>query len=312
MSSTKLGSPSVVGRFHGASAKKRLVEALREQYVVSQDKVVAGKLAKKVAIKEFVAGDVFIQQGGEDTHLCMILGGSVEVLINSRSIATRRPGDHVGEMALIDSLTRRSATVRALEPTTVAQVSELEFNKLADKHPHLWRRLALSLGDRLRERSRFHPVPREKPAVFIASSSEGLRYAECIYKALGRNDIVPHLWSEGVFESGKTTIEDLVRAAGEIDFAVVVTSKDDMTTSRSATKPSPRDNVIFELGLFMGALSRERTFVLVPKAVDFKIPSDLLGMTHIPYRFSKNGAASKAMKQPLKTIRKQIKKHGPK
>ncbi len=312
MSSTKLDSPSAVGRFHGAGAKKRIVDALMEQYVVSQDRAVADKLVKRVVIKEFGPGDVLMQQGGEDTHLSMILSGSVEVLINGRLIAKRHPGDHVGEMALIDSLTRRSATVKALEPTTVAQVSELDFNKLANSHSKLWKRLALSLGNRLRERSRFHPVPREKPAVFIASSSEGLRYAEYIYKALGRNDFVPHLWSEGVFESGKTTIEDLVRATGEIDFAVVVTSEDDITTSRAATKPSPRDNVIFELGLFMGALSRERTFVLVPKAVDFKIPSDLLGMTHIPYLFSKNGAASKAMKIPLKTIRKQIKKHGPK
>jgi predicted nucleotide-binding protein len=227
-------------------------------------------------------------------------------------MAIRPPGQHVGEMALIDSYARRSATVKAIEATTVAEISERDFNKLADRHPTLWRRLALSLGERLRERSKFHPPPREKPAVFIASSSEGVRFADCIYTALRRNDVIPHIWSRGVFEAGKTTIEDLVRSTGESDFAIIVTSKDDITTSRGSKKTSPRDNVIFELGLFMGALSRERTLVLVPKGVDFKVPSDLLGMTHIPYVFSKHGKATITLKEPLRTIRKQIAKYGPK
>jgi CRP/FNR family cyclic AMP-dependent transcriptional regulator len=312
MPSVKLNSPLTTANFHGPGAKKRLVEALIEQTVVGHDAVVASKLAKKVTLKEYGAGDVLMQQGAQDTHLALILGGSVQILLNNREVAVRRPGDHVGEMALIDNLALRSATVRAVEPTTVAEINEHDFTKLADRHPLLWRRLALTLGKRLRERSKFHSLPREKPAVFIASSAEGHRFALCIHQALGRNDVVPLLWSDGVFESGKTTIEDLVKAAGEIDFAVIVTSKDDVTFSRSRKKTSPRDNVIFELGLFMGAISRERTFVLVPKAVDFKIPSDLLGMTHIPYTFSNHGAPSKAMKEPLKTIRKQIKKHGPK
>jgi CRP/FNR family transcriptional regulator, cyclic AMP receptor protein len=75
---------------------------------------------------------------------------------------------------------------------------------------------------------------------------------------------------------------------------------------------SPRDNVIFELGLFMGALSRERTLVLVPKGMDFKVPSDLLGMTHIPHAFSKHGNATNILREPIKTIRCQITKYGPK
>jgi predicted nucleotide-binding protein len=62
----------------------------------------------------------------------------------------------------------------------------------------------------------------------------------------------------------------------------------------------------------MGALSRERTLVLVPKGVDFKVPSDLLGMTHIPYAFSKHGKATSILKEPIKAICKKIAKYGPK
>ncbi len=312
MVGTKQNPSLYAGKFHGRGAKQRLLSAISEQFIVGHDTGLAANLLKRVAVKEYTSGQVLMEQGAEDTHLALILAGAVQILLNGRIIATRSPGQHVGEMALIDSYARRSATVQAIESTTVAEISEHDFNRIAERHPILWRRLALSLGERLRERSKFHLPPREKPAVFIASSSEGLRFAECIYAALRRKDIVPHIWSRGVFEAGKTTIEDLVKATGESDFAVVVTSKDDITTSRGKRKTSPRDNVIFELGLFMGALSRERTFVLVPKGVDFKVPSDLLGMTHIPYTFNKYGKVASILKEPLKTICNQITKYGSK
>jgi CRP/FNR family transcriptional regulator, cyclic AMP receptor protein len=312
MAATKQNPSTNVDRFQGVEGKKRLLAAVTEQFMVGGDSALAAKILKKAAIKTVAAGETLMEQGGEDTHLVMILAGSTHVLVNRRVVATRVPGQHIGEMALIDSLARRSATVKAVEATTVAEISEYDFTKLAERNSKLWRRLALCLGDRLRERSKFHPPPRERPAVFIASSTEGLRIGECIHTALRRSNVVPRLWSQGVFEAGKTTIEDLIRAASESDFAVIVTSKDDITISRSKKKTSPRDNVIFELGLFMGALSRERTFVLAPKQVDFKIPSDLLGMTLIPYADRKNSRVSTLMKQPLKIIRTQINKYGPK
>jgi predicted nucleotide-binding protein len=312
MEVNKRSSSTNVAQFHGRGATQRIISAISEQFVVHGNAELAKKIFNKVVIKRYAASKLLMQQGGEDTHLALILAGSVRILINGREMAIRATGEHVGEMALIEGLAKRSATVIALEATTVAEISEHDFNKLADRHPTLWRRLALSLGERLRERSTFHPPPREKPAVFIASSNEGLRFAECIYKALGRGDVVPYIWTNGVFEAGRTTIEDLVKYTSESDFAVIVTSKDDTTISRRRRNASPRDNVIFELGLFMGALSRERTLVLVPHGVDFKVPSDLLGVTHIPYAFSKSGNVAKSLSGPLKTIRQKVKQYGPK
>jgi CRP/FNR family cyclic AMP-dependent transcriptional regulator len=312
MEATKQSPNTNADRFRGVGGKKRITAAIASQFIIGEDIELAAKIAKKATIRKVAVGQKLMEQGGEDTYLIMILAGQVKVMLNGREIATRRPGQHVGEMALIDNLARRSATVITVEETTVAEVSEHDFSKLADRHPSLWRRLALSLADRLRERSKFHPPPREKPAVFIASSFEGLRFAECIYRALNRNSVVARLWTQGVFEAGRTTIEDLVRATSESDFAVIVASKDDISISRKKKKVAPRDNVIFELGLFMGALSRERTLVLVPKQVDFKFPSDLLGMTVIPYKEAQVANPKTNMKQPLKTIRAQIAKHGPK
>lgn len=312
MAATKQNPSTNANRFQGSAGKKRLIEAICEQFVVGGDAEVAKKIVGKALVKTVPSGTVLMEQGDEDTHLVLILAGSAQVILNHRVIATRKAGQHVGEMALIDSMARRSATVKTIEATTIAEVSEHDFTKLANKHSLLWRRLALSLGDRLRERSKYHPPPREKPAVFIASSTEGLKYAEGIYASLRRSDVVPHIWSQGVFEAGRTTIEALVKAATESDFAVIVASGDDITISRRRKATTPRDNVIFELGLFMGALARERTLVLVPKGVDFKVPSDLLGMTHIPYAHKKNGKVGRLLKEPLKVIRAQIRKYGPK
>lgn len=67
------------------------------------------------------------------------------------------------------------------------------------------------------------------------------------------------------------------------DFAVLVLTPDDTVTSRRLEQPAPRDNCIFELGLFMGALGRNRTYIVKPRDSDIKIPTDLLGLTPLTY-----------------------------
>ncbi len=67
------------------------------------------------------------------------------------------------------------------------------------------------------------------------------------------------------------------------DFAVLVLTPDDVTESRGASQLSPRDNVLFECGLFMGRLGRERAFIVCDKSTKLKLPSDLAGVSLIPY-----------------------------
>ena len=309
---TKKENQSVTAhRFSGRGGYARFVDAIAEQFVVAGDRNVAERIARKSEIKTYLPNDDLMIQGGEDTDLFLILGGSVQILVNGREIGRRHAGEHVGEMALLDIHALRSATARALERTVTARISEHDFARIATKVTNLWRRLALTLAQRLRERSKFHAAPRELPAVFIGSSTEGLEIAECVYSCLRRWAVVPRLWAEGVFECSKTTIEDLIREAGSTDFAIIVLTADDMTRSRGNSKPSPRDNVLFELGLFMGALSRERTYILAPHGLELKIPTDLLGLTFLTYRKHRRIGLANAMRKPLKILKRQIEKYGP-
>ena len=306
------GSPSVVTKFTGKTGRARLVGALADQFVVGGDRKIAAALTRCVNVTSFKTDQDLMVQGAPEDDLMFILGGSVAILVNQREIARRSVGDHVGEMCLLDTAALRSATVRAVEPTVVGAIPEADFTRIALKHPHLWRRIALGLSQRLRERNRFHTPPRAQPTIFIGSSSEGLATANCIYRSLRRTSIVPHLWTEGVFECSKTTIEDLVRTANASDFAVIVLTSDDVTRSRGRAVSSPRDNVVFELGLFMGALSRDRTYVIAQKGVNLKLPTDLLGVTLLTYKKQRGRSLAYSLRSAMKELRRQFAKYGPK
>lgn len=88
----------------------------------------------------------------------------------------------------------------------------------------------------------------------------------------------------GEFQLTKVYIESLERLLDTSDFAVMVLTPDDRTTSREAETVSPRDNVVFELGLFFGRLGRERCFLIKRRDLELKLPSDLLGIE--PANFS--------------------------
>jgi len=109
-----------------------------------------------------------------------------------------------------------------------------------------------------------------KPSVFIGSSSEGLEFARAIRGLL--TDVAQiTLWNEGFFRPGNTFIDTLVNALPRFDFAALVLTADDLIRSREIESFGPRDNVLFELGLFMGRLGRARTFLVHQSGVDLKI-----------------------------------------
>jgi predicted nucleotide-binding protein len=92
----------------------------------------------------------------------------------------------------------------------------------------------------------------------------------------------PALW-EFAFDPGQTTIEALEKQLGLCQFAVLVLEPTDVVVIRTQEWGAPRDNVIFELGLFMGALGRGHVFLLCPTQVQVRIPSDLGGVTRLNY-----------------------------
>src|SRR5262245_25387722 len=124
---------------------------------------------------------------------------------------------------------------------------------------------------------------KQPPSLFIGSSSEGLDVAREVELQLEDEALVT-IWKDGVFGLGEATLESLMNALDQFDFAVMVLTPDDLLESRGQNYASPRDNVIFELGLFMGRLGRSRTFILHEQNADLKLPSDLAGITRVTYR----------------------------
>lgn len=127
-----------------------------------------------------------------------------------------------------------------------------------------------------------------RPHVFVGSSTEGLRIADNLQVLLDYECEV-EIWNQGAFEPGGTTLASLVREARTFDFAVLVVTPDDTTETRGETRNVTRDNVLFELGLFMGALGNERVYMLYDRLNKPDLPSDLAGVTAITYALHKNG-----------------------
>jgi len=130
-----------------------------------------------------------------------------------------------------------------------------------------------------------------QPSVFIGSSSEGLEVAREVELHL-QADALTTIWKDGVFGLGSGTLESLINALEQFDFAIMILSPDDLLESRGTSYSSPRDNVLFELGLFMGRLGRSRTFIISEQEADLKLPSDLAGITRATYRRRDNLAAA--------------------
>lgn len=91
------------------------------------------------------------------------------------------------------------------------------------------------------------------------------------------------IWRNGTFDLSSNTIDALTNKAKSVDFSLFIFSPDDIAIIRNQQKSIVRDNVLFELGLFIGALGKERCFILKPRGIDLHFPTDLLGVTPADY-----------------------------
>jgi len=269
-------------RFLGDDGRRRLIDALSRQEAIA-DEALAVEVATCAVIEEFAPGSILIQQDATDNDVFFILAGAVSIQVNGREVARRRAGQHVGEMALIDPAAPRSASVVALEATAVAKVGEPDVDRLGQRVGRLWRNLARQLCVRLRERNALVSPRKQRPALFLGSSAEALVIAREIQAGLRYDAVDVAVWTDEVFGPSHFAIEDLESQLAIADFAALVLSPDDKVDSRGNVMDAPRDNVVFELGFFMGALGHRRSFIIKPRGVPLKIPSDLLGLTSIEY-----------------------------
>ncbi|WP_426585902.1 STING domain-containing protein [Mucilaginibacter sp. R-33] len=116
-----------------------------------------------------------------------------------------------------------------------------------------------------------------KPQIFIGSSTSGYAIAEKVKKCLSAVGDC-HLWKDdGVWEVNTSTFDNLLRMVKFFDFGVFVATADDLTlTTDGKIVIEPRDNVILEMALYLGALGKDKSFLLVEK--DIKLPTDFSGI----------------------------------
>jgi hypothetical protein len=146
---------------------------------------------------------------------------------------------------------------------------------------------------------------KKRPVVFIGSSGEG----EAIAKAVQANlDRVCEgvIWTQGVFGLGKGNLENLVGDLHKFDFAILILTPDDLVHSRGELAASPRDNLLLELGLFIGHLGRERTFAVYDRNANLKLPSDLTGVTYADYQLHSTGNLASSLGAACTKIENRI------
>lgn len=115
-------------------------------------------------------------------------------------------------------------------------------------------------------------------------------------------------WDHNVFEPSGYALDSLIAAARGVDFAVLVATPDDTTASRGETKPSPRDNVVLEFGLFAGVLGRERTYLLPTGPL--RLPTDVLGLTSLRYRQRSDGDLRAAVSDAALQVEERVRSLG--
>jgi hypothetical protein len=118
---------------------------------------------------------------------------------------------------------------------------------------------------------------------FLSSSSEQLPIAKALEANLAADDFEPTLWSREVHGASQYNLEALLSEARSSDFAIFVFAPDDQVTISGEAFSVVRDNVLFELGLFIGTLGRDRCFIVQSTEHSMRLPSDLDGLTTLKY-----------------------------
>jgi hypothetical protein len=149
-----------------------------------------------------------------------------------------------------------------------------------------------------------------KSRAFVASSVENLKWAHAVQAEL-QHEIDTTIWTQGVFAPTRWAAESLLGQLDISDFGVFICTPDDIRKSRGHSKQTARDNVIFELGLYMGRLGRERSFILVPRGVHLHLPTDLLGVTPAEFDMARNGQARAAVGPACESVREAAVRLGP-
>lgn len=287
-----------------------VVRALQKQELfVGIDKEALVRFFSHGDLRSYKLGEELVAQGSSGDDVYFIFEGEIGIDINGMVVDSSSGGECVGEMIMFDNLRRRSASLVAKEDCIVFALSATEFKEFIRKDscgPDILYNISSVMAARLRRRGWLCRAPNKEPLVFIGSSSEAKRIADCINNAIKvagcANTII---WTEDdMFRLSMDSMSSIEQKVSQCDFAILILSKDDVLEYRKKKYDSPRDNVIFELGYCMGKIGTTRSLFMfedADKDLETKLPSDLHGLTYIPFKRSKK-SCEKAAAKILKTI----------
>lgn len=147
-----------------------------------------------------------------------------------------------------------------------------------------------------------------KPTIFIGSSCEGKPLANAIQECIFR-ECEPRVWYQDTFSTGKYNLDELTDELQQAHFAIFVCNEDDVIEHRGEQQAITRDNVILEIGMSLGILGKERTFLVVPNSPKLKLPSDLDGLVHATFNIHSSGDLTASVGPACNKVLKTIKKH---
>lgn len=146
------------------------------------------------------------------------------------------------------------------------------------------------------------------PVLFVGSAAEDLPVAKAVQQNLDRVAEV-ELWSEGQFVPMHSALDSLLSTAGRADYGLFIATSVDTVSTRGAIFTSARDNVLFELGIFLGQLGPDRSFLLQDRNSPPRLPSDLGGVTNLTYDGAKSSLRS-AVGAACTEIEEMMTRHG--
>lgn len=99
-------------------------------------------------------GRVLTEEGAPGREFFLVVEGKAECTIRGRQVAVFGTGDYFGELALLRTSTRRTATVQALEPAVTLAIGGAAFRRLCEQRPRVERALTTLLADQVDSLSR--------------------------------------------------------------------------------------------------------------------------------------------------------------
>lgn len=159
--------------------------------------------------------------------------------------------------------------------------------------------------------------------VFIASSGRAQRLAKRVQyqltelcKDIKGFDCRP--WCADSFQPGQYLFDTLRDKCGSFDFAIVCLTRDDETKKKGTATMTPRDNCIFELGLFFGGLMFQQTRCAILTSVEkCALPTDIEGIKYIPFEeplnldVASDADLDEAIRNPVIEIANNFRGHEP-